>query len=175
MRAMHNGLHRAFATSPHDIQATIKCVYHPSSSVFCAVLSWGSLQETACVVETPCVLGRGDVQQLVFDGGTSVLRGLLGYGRATSSAWLYWLETPDSMCMCVCIHPAMGGLRPVQTVFVKPQVQLTPCPLHLSYRLVLAHEELRGMPCARATRRWSPVVPGGSAHCGENPTRNGAS
>ena len=30
MCAMHKGLHRAFATSPNDIQATVKAVYHLS-------------------------------------------------------------------------------------------------------------------------------------------------
>ena len=27
MRAMHKGVHRAYATSPHDVQATIKAMY----------------------------------------------------------------------------------------------------------------------------------------------------
>ena len=35
MRAMHKGLHRAYAKSPHDIQATIKCVYQMSYSLPC--------------------------------------------------------------------------------------------------------------------------------------------
>ena len=36
MRAMHKGLHGAFATFPHEIQATIKCAYHLSYSVPCS-------------------------------------------------------------------------------------------------------------------------------------------
>ena len=33
MRAMHKGLHRAYATSPHDINSTIKAVYSISYSL----------------------------------------------------------------------------------------------------------------------------------------------
>ena len=30
MRAMHKGVYRAYATSPHDVQATVKAVYSVS-------------------------------------------------------------------------------------------------------------------------------------------------
>ena len=35
MRAMHKGLHRSYATSPHNIQATIKAVYNLSYRLPC--------------------------------------------------------------------------------------------------------------------------------------------
>ena len=27
MRTMHKGIHRAYATAPHDVQATVKAIY----------------------------------------------------------------------------------------------------------------------------------------------------
>ena len=59
-----------------------------SPVLFSAVLSWGSLPETAPVVETPRILRGGDLQQLALDGRTQYC----GY---------YWGMGGDEQCLAV--------------------------------------------------------------------------
>ena len=65
---MHKGVYRAYATAPHDVQATVKAVYSMSY-----ILSGCTAHMQ--VASRSCILGGGAVQQLVCTWTAGAARG----------------------------------------------------------------------------------------------------
>ena len=65
MRAIHKGVFRAYATAPHDLQATVKAIHHISYHLPSTRHHVAGILRTWLKKHAYCILAGGRVQQLV--------------------------------------------------------------------------------------------------------------
>ena len=100
-------MYRAYATSPHDVQATVKAVYHlsyhlPMSRARTAQVLAAWLREHA--------YWRDTEYSSWYLAPDIAVQGITGSGIGTSGAYAL-LRIPhliERECVCVCVAPATG-------------------------------------------------------------------